>query len=80
MDITMLSSFVESALPDAAGVAGGIFVLLIMLFVIAAVGILPLILCPVMANNRGRSAVAWFFVAFFAGWIGVIILACLGDE
>ena len=80
MDIALLSSLSESAIPEAGAIGGGIILTLIIAFFAIAVGILPLIICPVMANNRGRNAVAWFFVAFLVGWIGVIILACLGDE
>ena len=80
MDIALLSSVSESALPEISGLLGGGILTLFIAFFVIAIGILPLIICPVMANNRGRSAVAWFFVAFLVGWIGVIILACLGDE
>ena len=60
---------------------GGEIVLGIVIFLLVlAICILPYILCPLMADKKGRSAVAWFFVAFFAGWIGVIIIACLSEE
>jgi uncharacterized protein DUF4339 len=35
--------------------------------------------CSLIANSRGRSAVGWFFVGFFAGCIGLILVLVLPD-
>jgi hypothetical protein len=35
--------------------------------------------CAVLANNRGRSGVAWFFIGFFFSCFGLILLLCLPD-
>lgn len=32
-----------------------------------------------VASNKGRSAVGWFFIGFFLGLIGLIIACCMGD-
>lgn len=32
------------------------------------------IVCAIMAPDRGRSAVGWFFIGFFLGCVGLIIL------
>ena len=34
--------------------------------------------CSSMAKSRNRGSVLWFFLGFFLGLIGVILLACLG--
>ncbi len=35
------------------------------------------IICAAIASSRGRSGIAWFFIGFFAGCIGLIIVLCL---
>jgi hypothetical protein len=35
------------------------------------------IVCAVIADSKGRSAIAWFFIGFLAGLIGLIILLVL---
>ena len=37
------------------------------------------IICAVIAAGRGRSAVGWFFVGFFASCIGLILVLVLPD-
>jgi hypothetical protein len=37
------------------------------------------VICAVIASNKGRSAVGWFFAGLFITWIGIIILACLSN-
>ncbi len=37
------------------------------------------IICAFIGNRKGRSAVAWFFIGFLTGLIGLIILLCLSD-
>jgi len=33
-----------------------------------------------IANSKGRSALGWFFIGFFFGCIGLIIILCLSNE
>jgi hypothetical protein len=49
--------------------------ILVQLLVAAAMGVA----CSLIANSRGRSAVGWFFVGFFAGCIGLILVLVLPD-
>lgn len=37
------------------------------------------IVCALIANSRGRSGVGWFFIGFFLGCIGLIIVLVLPD-
>ena len=37
------------------------------------------IICAIVAANRGRSAVAWFFIGVFLSCIGLILVLCLPD-
>ena len=37
------------------------------------------VVSAVIANGRGRSAAAWFFIGFFLSCIGLILLLCLPD-
>lgn len=37
------------------------------------------IVCCLIAKNRGRSAVGWFFIGFFAGCVGLILVLVLPD-
>ncbi|MEQ1633648.1 MAG: DUF4339 domain-containing protein [Planctomycetota bacterium] len=37
------------------------------------------IACALIANNRGRSSVAWFFIGFFFSCLALIILLCITD-
>ena len=36
-------------------------------------------ICAAIAQTRGRSAVGWFFIGFFASCIGVILVLVLPD-
>lgn len=42
--------------------------------------VISMILCPIIAHSKGRSAVGWFFGGLFLGGIGLIIVACLSDK
>ena len=44
------------------------------------VTVISMILCPIIAHSKGRSAVGWFFGGLFLGGIGLIIVACLSDK
>ena len=44
------------------------------------VTVVSMILCPIIAHGKGRSAVGWFFGGLFLGGIGLIIVACLSDK
>lgn len=37
------------------------------------------IICAAIANSKGRSVVAWFFIGFFFGILGLIILLVIGN-
>jgi len=37
------------------------------------------VLCAVVASGRGRSGGAWFFLGFFLGWVGLIVLLVIPD-
>ena len=41
---------------------------------------ISMILCPIIAHGKGRSAIGWFFGGLFLGAIGLIIVACLSDK
>ena len=40
---------------------------------------IAMIICPIIAHKKGRSAVGWFFGGLLLGGIGIIIVACLSD-
>ncbi len=42
--------------------------------------IAAMIVSGILANKKSRSVVGWVIGAFFLGWIGVIIVACLSDK
>ena len=44
------------------------------------VTVVSMIICPIIAHNKGRSAFGWFFGGLFLGGIGIIIVACLSDK
>ena len=37
-------------------------------------------ICSEIAKDKNRDAVAWFIIGFLIGVIGIIIIACLGDN
>jgi hypothetical protein len=37
------------------------------------------LLCALIANSKGRSAIGWFFIGFFITCIGLIIILCLSN-
>ena len=44
------------------------------------VTVVAMIICPIIAHNKGRSALGWFFGGFFLGGIGIIIVSCLSSK
>jgi hypothetical protein len=36
-------------------------------------------ICAVMAKNKGRNAVGWFFIGFFLGCLGLILIAVVSN-
>jgi hypothetical protein len=48
---------------------------IVWLFILCTVGGI----CSAIANSKGRSAVGWFFIGFFFGLIGIIVIACLSN-
>ena len=44
------------------------------------VTVISMIACPIIAHEKGRSAVGWFFGGLLLGGIGLIIVACLSDK
>ncbi|MCA9003280.1 MAG: DUF4339 domain-containing protein, partial [Planctomycetes bacterium] len=47
----------------------------IQLFIMAIFGLI----CAAIANSRGRSPVGWFFIGFFFGCLGLIVLFVIQD-
>ena len=49
--------------------------------IIAIIGIIvtviSMIVCPIVAHAKVRSAAGWFFGGLLLGGIGIIIIACL---
>lgn len=39
--------------------------------------VISMIVCPIIARYKNRSAAGWFFGGLFLGLIGLIIVACL---
>ena len=39
--------------------------------------VISMIACPIIAGNKNRSVVGWFFGGLLLGLIGLIIVACL---
>ena len=39
--------------------------------------IISMIVCPIVARQKNRSVVGWFFGGLFLGLVGLIIVACL---
>ncbi|MGM9666045.1 MAG: hypothetical protein ACI3XX_05860 [Eubacteriales bacterium] len=46
----------------------------------AIVTVVSMIVCPIIAHEKGRSAVGWFFGGLFLGGIGIIIISCLSKK
>ena len=44
------------------------------------VTVVSMIICPIIAHNKGRSAFGWFFGGLLLGGIGIIIVACLSNK
>lgn len=37
------------------------------------------VICAAIANSKGRSAIGWFFIGFFFGILGLIIVLVVGN-
>jgi hypothetical protein len=44
------------------------------------VTVISMIICPIIAHNKGRSAFGWFFGGLLLGGIGIIIVSCLSPK
>ena len=44
------------------------------------VTVVAMIVCPIVAHRKGRSAVGWFFLGLLLGGLGIIIVCCLSDQ
>lgn len=44
------------------------------------VTVVAMIICPIVAHNKGRSAFGWFFGGLFLGGIGITIVSCLSNK
>ena len=44
------------------------------------VTVVSMIICPIIAHSKGRSALGWFFGGLFLGGIGIIIVSCLSPK
>lgn len=56
---------------------GGLFLISIILVIIECI---PIIACPIIANNKGRSVFGWIMGGIFLGYIALIIIACLSSN
>ena len=56
---------------------GGLFLISIILVIIKCI---PIIACPIIANNKGRSVFGWIMGGIFLGYIALIIIACLSSN
>ena len=43
------------------------------------VNVIAVIVCPIVAHSKGRSAFGWFFGGLLLSGIGLIIICCLKD-
>lgn len=59
---------------EATGTTGIIGIIGIIVTVISTIA------CPIIAHNKGRSAVGWFFGGLLLGGLGLIIVACLKEK
>ena len=44
------------------------------------VTVVSMIICPIIAHGKGRSAFGWFFGGLLLGGIGIIIVACISNK
>ena len=44
------------------------------------VTVISMIICPIIASHKGRSALGWFFGGLLLGGIGIIIVSCLSEK
>lgn len=44
------------------------------------VTVVSMILCPIIAASKKRSAIGWFFGGLLLGGIGLIIVSCLSNK
>ena len=51
-----------------------------LLFLFIAWCIAPMFVCHHLAKEKGRDAAGFVVLAFFIGWIAVIIVACMQDS
>ena len=57
---------------------GGLMEILIFLFV--AWCIAPMFICHYLAKEKGRDSGGFVVLAFFFGWIAVLVVACMQDS
>ena len=50
------------------------FLVLVLIF-----GLVPMIVCPIVAGHKNRSVGGWVLGGFFLGLIGMIIICCLPE-
>lgn len=46
-------------------------------FLLLTGNFISMILCPIIAHNKFKSEIGWFFIGLFFGPIGLLILCCL---
>ena len=44
------------------------------------VTVISMILCPIIAHQKKRSTIGWFFLGFLLGGIGIVIISCLPSK
>ena len=50
------------------------------IFIALIISIVCALICGGIAAEKGRSGLAWAFIGFFFTWVGVLVIAVLGDE
>ena len=51
-------------------------------FVVVVLGIwfAPAIICAIVASNKGRSGLGWFFLGVMFSWLAVLVAAAMSRE
>lgn len=55
-------------------------IVLVLGLIFVVTGLVPVILCPIVAGHKNRSVGGWFLGGLFLGMIGLIIICCLPDR
>lgn len=72
-----VSKTAAAATATAVGLATTTIIFLIAL---PSLHLLMGIICAIVASNKGRSGIGWFFLGLLLGIIALIIIACLSNK